>query len=56
MDLALAAIAERSHAATLILQAALARPVSVTKPGQKISFEVERGQGGKTSAVNLTQV
>ena len=24
--------------------------------GQKISFEAERGQGGKTSAVNLTQV
>ena len=23
--------------------------------GQKISFEVERGQGGKTSAVNLRQ-
>src|ERR1700737_4916634 len=28
----MAAIAERSHAATLTLQAALARPVSVTKP------------------------
>ena len=30
----MAAIAERSHAATLTLRAALARPVSVTKPRQ----------------------
>jgi ATP-dependent exoDNAse (exonuclease V) alpha subunit len=34
---AMAAIAERSHAATLTLQAALARPVSVTKPIKLIS-------------------
>ena len=32
----MAAIAERSHAATLTLRAALARPVSVTKPQRVI--------------------
>jgi hypothetical protein len=33
----MAAIAERSHAATLTLRAALARPVSVTKPSQVVN-------------------
>src|ERR1700757_1014811 len=33
----MAAIAERSHAATLTLRAALARPVSVTKPARCLS-------------------
>src|SRR6266446_4511823 len=32
----MAAIAERSHAATLTLRAALARPVSVTKPLRRL--------------------
>src|SRR6516225_359024 len=32
----MAAIAERSHAATLTLRAALARPVSVTKPASPV--------------------
>jgi cold shock protein len=29
--------------------------LSHLQEGQKISFELERGQGGKTSAVNLRQ-
>jgi len=38
----MAAIAERSHAATLTLRAALARPVSVTKPLHQLPFRADR--------------
>ena len=37
----MAAIAERSHAATLTRRAALARPVSVTKPRKRLLHAID---------------